>query len=283
MKSPFMFKEEIVKDPKKAVRRFLKESGRRDKDFLEKGKKYFGDEENLREFLHKFYLELAKQKIKESYSPDIIISHLINSVDEIDKIINTLYERVGEIYGLYRPEEFRKWQAKKMAETIMNEKGDSREGMGFDFDKPTLELLKEYAKEILNLIDLKENIIKNIEKKMDDFAKNLSTVLGPLLGAKMISIAGSLKNLANMPSSTIQVLGAEKALFRHLRKGTKPPKHGVIIQHPLVAKAKKNEKGRVSRAVAAKAAIAAKVDYYGGKFVGDKLLKEMEEKHEKNI
>jgi len=81
-----------------------------------------------------------------------------------------------------------------------------------------------------------------------------------------------------MPSSTIQMLGAEKALFRHLRTGAKPPKHGIILQHPLVASAKKANRGKYSRSLADKISIAVKADYFKGKFIGDKLKKELEEK-----
>jgi len=87
-----------------------------------------------------------------------------------------------------------------------------------------------------------------------------------------------LKKLAEMPSSTIQLLGAEKALFRHMRTGAKVPKHGILIQHPLMAKTKKEIHGKVARALADKISIAAKVDYFKGKFVADKLKKMLEEK-----
>jgi len=94
--------------------------------------------------------------------------------------------------------------------------------------------------------------------------------------AKLIALAGNLKKLVEFPSSTIQLLGAEKALFRHMRTGAKAPKHGIIHEHPIVSKAK--EKGKAARAVADKISLAVKVDYFKGKFIGDKLRKELEEK-----
>jgi len=83
-----------------------------------------------------------------------------------------------------------------------------------------------------------------------------------------------------LPASTIQVLGAEKALFKHLIKGTPPPKHGFIFQHPLVRNAKRWQRGKISRAIAAKLAIAAREDYFGGNNISDKLLADIEERVE---
>jgi len=97
-----------------------------------------------------------------------------------------------------------------------------------------------------------------------------------MLGARLISIAGSLERLARLPSSTIQILGAEKALFRHLRSGAKPPKHGVILQHPIVSGAK--NKGRAARKLASKTAIAAKMDFYGNRDISKKLKEDLEAK-----
>jgi len=84
--------------------------------------------------------------------------------------------------------------------------------------------------------------------------------------------------LASLPSSTLQLLGAEKAMFRHLRSGKKPPKHGIIFQHPEIHRAPYWQRGNISRALAGKALIAAKVDRYDGEFIGDTLLKEFNEK-----
>ena len=108
---------------------------------------------------------------------------------------------------------------------------------------------------------------------------NLTAICGSLLGAKLVELAGGLKELINFPAGTVQLLGAEKALFRHIKKGNKPPKHGYIITHPLVANA--TNKGKAARTLANKILISAKVDYFKGDFVGDKL-KNLAEKQLKN-
>ena len=94
---------------------------------------------------------------------------------------------------------------------------------------------------------------------------NLVNVLGTQLAVRIVAAVGSLSRLARLPASTIQLLGAEKALFRHMSDGSPPPKHGLLYQHPSVKQAVRKDKGRVSRKLAAKVAIDSKIEYYGAK------------------
>ena len=102
-----------------------------------------------------------------------------------------------------------------------------------------------------------------LEKEMNNVAPNLAIILGTGVAARMLSRTGSLKKLSSLPASTIQVLGAERALFRSLKTGAPPPKHGILFQHTLVHAAPRWQRGKIARAVAAKAVIAARVDVYG--------------------
>ncbi len=114
---------------------------------------------------------------------------------------------------------------------------------------------------------------------MDEVAPNLKALVGGAkLAARLMSLAGGLKELAMMPASTIQVLGAEKALFRHLRTGAKPPKHGVIFQYPAINRSPWWQRGKIARALAGKLAIAARVDYFSGEYIGEELKKELEQR-----
>jgi nucleolar protein 56 len=108
-----------------------------------------------------------------------------------------------------------------------------------------------------------------LEETLVDTAPNLAAVAGPLVGARLISLAGSLERLSRMPSSTVQLLGAEKALFLHIKEGASPPKHGVIFQHPGVHSSPPWLRGRVARALAGKIAIAARADVAGTHRDGD--------------
>jgi nucleolar protein 56 len=106
---------------------------------------------------------------------------------------------------------------------------------------------------------------------MQKTAPNISALAGPLLGARLIKLSNGLKRMAILPSSTIQILGAEDAFFRFLKTGKKPPKHGIIFQYPEIRNAKREIRGKLSRTLASKLAVAAKIDAYKGEFIGDKL------------
>jgi len=123
-----------------------------------------------------------------------------------------------------------------------------------------------------------KQIEKQIEQNMQTVAPNISTIVGPLIGARLLSLAGGIERLAVMPASTIQLLGAEKALFRFKKEGGKPPKHGVIFQHPLVNKAPRSIRGRISRTLASTIAIAAKADAFTKRDIAATLKQEMEKR-----
>jgi nucleolar protein 56 len=110
-----------------------------------------------------------------------------------------------------------------------------------------------------------------------DAAPNVSDLAGPTLAAKLIEKAGGLKRMAMMPSSTLQILGAEKALYRALKTKARPPKHGLIFQHPYVNAAPRELRGLRARHLAAKLSIAARADAFSGNSIADQLKKELEE------
>ena len=112
---------------------------------------------------------------------------------------------------------------------------------------------------------------------MQETAPNLTNIAGYLLGARLLSIAGSLPKLASMPSSTVQVIGANNALFKHLKGKAPSPKHGVIFRHPLINSAPRKLRGKIARAVASKISLAARYDCYSGEIKGN-LPNELEKK-----
>lgn len=141
-----------------------------------------------------------------------------------------------------------------------------------------LEWMRVFCNQILDLFKLRDRAEKHLEDLMKDVAPNMSFLMGSTLSAKLISIAGSLNRLAMMPSSTLQVLGAEKALFRALKTGARPPKHGIIFQYAPIHQAPRWQRGKIARALSGKVSIAARIDAFKGEFRGEALKKELEKR-----
>ena len=148
--------------------------------------------------------------------------------------------------------------------------------MGGNIDKNDHAAIVNLAKIVRSLINEQEHLESYIEKTMQAHCPNFTALAGSVIGGRLLRGAGSLKNLAMMRASTIQLLGAERALFRHIKTGAKPPKFGFIAQHKLVQNAKTSEKGKVARTIADKLFILARVDYFKGEFIGDKMTQELE-------
>ena len=221
----------------------------------------FAKKYNVRFDFQNFMIGFTRHKIKGAFSKDKLIIQASNMHDELSKIINMFYERLSEWYGLYWPEKVKEIEhVEDFAEIVGKER--SGQSMGFDIGDKDLEIIKKTGEEIKSLISMRKNISEYMKEQMNSIAPNTAGIAGVNLGAKLISAAGSLEKLAMMPSSTIQVLGAEKALFRHIRSGAKPPKHGILLSHELMPKVKKENRGRLARVLASKISIAAKIDFY---------------------
>jgi len=238
--------------------------------------------------LRKKLIEETKKKIKASVKKDNLIIQAVNSIDEADRAANTLAKRLREWYSFYLPEfsnsiashqKFAELILKKSKKELLAEiKLSPEKSMGADLEKEDLDAMFELAKALGGLYNYKEKELKYLEAAAKKHCPNVTALAGHLIAAKLISLAGSLEKLSAMPSSTIQLLGAEKALFRHLTTGAKSPKYGILHEHPLILNAKKSEHGRIARLLADKIAIAAKVDFFKGDFVGDRLKKEIEKR-----
>ncbi len=264
------------------------------------------DKTDFFEKLHTIMLELTRRKLRRAAEKrDLLAVQAIRAIDDIDKTINLYVARLREWYSLHFPEldelvrehldyakivhelghrsnitvdnlkklGFSEEKAKRIAEA-------AAKSMGADLSDFDIEYIKTLAGIILDLYKLRETLGEYIEAVMKEVAPNITALVGPKLGARLLSLAGGLENLAKLPASTIQVLGAEKALFRALRTGGKPPKHGVIFQYPAIHRSPRWQRGKIARALAAKLAIAAKVDYFTGRFIGDKLKEELEKRIE---
>jgi nucleolar protein 56 len=248
---------------------------------------HFNDPKYLLKF-REANLIITKRKVAESLRPDHLIIQAVNNIDEIDKVGNTLARRLREWYELYNPEfsksiesheKFAELIVKKSKDELLKEIGVSAsESMGAEVKGEDLDAIMELAKGLDALYQMRERQVKYVEASMKKHLPNVNAIAGAMIGAKMLAFARSLKRMVLFPASTIQLLGAEKALFRHIKTGAKSPKYGVIVNHPLVARLKPKDKGRAARVLADKISIAAKIDYFKGDFKGDSLLKEVKEK-----
>lgn len=261
--------------------------------------------------LRDFAIELSSSRVKEaSEKLDLHIVQSINALDELDKIINTIGTRMREWYGLHYPELDNLVQSQVAHAEIISRAGSrdkitkeilesvgmqdkkveiiidgAKRSRGGDMTPENLAIVKKLADQVILQSDLRRILSDHIEAAMEVVAPNVKELLTAAVGARIIAKAGSLARLAVLPASTIQVLGAEKALFRALKTGARPPKHGILFQHPLIHSAPKWQRGKIARAVASKVAIAARIDYYrhAGKDaqISEKLNTRLEEIREK--
>jgi nucleolar protein 56 len=236
-------------------------------------------------------LILVKRIVAESVSTDTHIIQSINAIGELDKVCNTLVKRIREWYGYYYPElsrntpdneQFIKGLLQKTKEEHMTENNESESMgpmIGATITENDLNMILAFARQVDDLYLEREKLINYIDNTLMVYCPNMYTLTGGLIGAKLLEKAKSLKHLAMMPSSTIQLLGAESALFRHLRnKKIRPPKHGLILSHPYVINARRDKRGAAARMFAAKISIAVRVDYFKGEFIADQLKEELEKK-----
>ena len=197
------------------------------------------------ELLHKATLIIAKDKVdSELASEDLQVIQMVNTLDDFIQTSNLLYERLDC------------WSI--------------------------LPTSKDKIQPLNNAITTIKNEMKILEKQIDidmrKIAPNISAMSGPLIGARLISLAGGIERLATMPSSTIQLLGAEKALFRYKKEGGKPPKHGVIFQYSQINRNPREIRGKIARIFASKLAIAAKADAFTKRDISKELKDELDKR-----
>ncbi|MFH1591159.1 MAG: hypothetical protein ABIC95_04495 [archaeon] len=236
--------------------------------------------------LRKRNLALTKQQIKESFSPDQLIIHAINAVEDLERVSNTMLGRLGERLGLVAPEASERLRGSirlaELAAVPDLPKALKAAGltttMGAKVEKADSAAIRTFADAAVRVEKEHGAQEAYLEAIMNRICPNLTVLAGAALGAKLIRHAGSLKHLGELPSSTLQVLGAEKALFRHIVTGARPPKYGVISQHPIILQAKRAHHGKLARLLADKIMIAVRVDYFGGAPIAEKLKEELDKR-----
>ena len=246
--------------------------------------------EDAEEIIREVSMDISNLRIKEmSSNPDLQAMESVQALDEVDKTANIISARLREWYGLHFPEltsmvddnisltkliinfKSRPNYDAGLLEQMGYSKAKSkaietaaRESRGADLRDEDISRIIQLAEEAQHLFSLRDKLASHVEKTMREVAPNLSEVAGATIGARLIARAGGLQKLSILPSSTIQILGAEKALYRALKSGARPPKHGILFQHASVHSAPKWQRGKVARSLAGKMAIAARVDTFRG-------------------
>lgn len=248
------------------------------------------------------FLKKSKESVKEALkSRDMLLGSATRTIDDLDKTINLLSERFEEWYGVYFPElrmpdKIKYCEAALLLDLEDLDKKELASSLG---DKKTAEIVaaaektlgtklsKQDRSEMLSLAHLILSLDKS-RKKYEEYQKmlaeelcpNMSAVAGSDIAAKLVSHVGSVSKLAMFAASAIQVMGAEKALFKHLKNHKiPPPKHGIIFQHVRISSSPKKVRGRIARALANKLSVAAKADAFTKRSISSQLKKEFDERY----
>ena len=252
--------------------------------------KDFKDETEYIKKLQEFCLKKSIDEVKSHLGEEDLIGIYVKFLETIDEIINSWFEITFELFTIYHPEssielkDLESFQTlvttdKKKLDKLYN---DDFKSMGFEFSKKDIEILKSSIKELQSLIERKIIFEKRTKELGKKIAPITCKIAGELVTAKLLSLSKGLRKLMLMPSSTIQVLGAEKALFRHLitNKRARPPKHGVIFYSDWILLTKDNNRGKMARALASKLAITSKLDYFKGKDISTSLNNDLNKKRD---
>ncbi|TNM88549.1 hypothetical protein fugu_004803 [Takifugu bimaculatus] len=238
-----------------------------------------------------------------------MIIQSIALLDQLDKDINTFSMRVREWYGYHFPElikivsdnsmycrlarlignrkELTEESLEGLEEVVMDAAkartilDASRSSMGMDISPIDLINIERFSDRVVSLAGYRLELQEYLRSKMSQVAPNLAALIGEVVGARLISHAGSLTNLAKYPASTVQILGAEKALFRALKTRGNTPKYGLIFHSTFIGRAGAKNKGRISRYLANKCTIASRIDCFSElptSVFGDKLREQVEER-----
>nr|XP_014345519.1 PREDICTED: nucleolar protein 56 isoform X2 [Latimeria chalumnae] len=250
----------------------------------------------------------AKVKFNVNRADNMIIQS-ISLLDQLDKDINTFAMRVREWYGYHFPElikivsdnylycrlvkfiknrkELSEEKLEGLEEIVMDSAKAqaileaSRSSMGMDISPIDLINIESFSNRVVSLAEYRKSLQEYLRSRMSQVAPSLSALIGEVVGARLISHAGSLTNLAKYPASTVQILGAEKALFRALKTKGNTPKYGLIFHSTFIGRAAAKNKGRISRYLANKCTIASRIDCFSEvptSVFGDKLREQVEER-----
>jgi len=247
------------------------------------------------------FMKKARATVMQALrSRDMLLASVTRSIEDLDKSINLLGERYEDWYGIYLPELKAEDKLQFCSATLIldRENMDEKELAAILGQKRAADLVvaaknslgaklspKDHseclsmARAIISLEKLRKDYEEYQKELANELCPNMSEVGGPDIAAKLVSHVGSLARLAVLPASAIQVLGAEKALFKHLRnKRIPPPKHGIIFQHARISSSPKAVRGKVARVLANQLCLAAKADAFSKRKISPMLIKKFDDR-----
>lgn len=220
-------------------------------------------------------LRVRKQLALSHAETDRVLAQEVRAIDDLVRTANLLVERLREWYALHAPEATRLVTDAETLARLVADKGDrgsvmaaidqakmAESSLGSDLDPADMAVLRGFAVALAAVHDSWHALERRVQDLMATVAPNVAHIAGPVIGARMIALSGGLDRLASWPAGTVQILGAETALFRHIKEGTKPPKHGILFQHPSVHQAPPWQRGSIARILALATAKAAKADAF---------------------
>ena len=213
---------------------------------------FAADRDEYYERLHEATVHATREAVRErERADDRQLIHCVRAMDDAERTANELAERVAE------------WAGALFDDAKPGVDG-ARSVTGHDAETAAERRAVSLAERVVDLADEADDLRAYIERAAPAVAPNLTRMAGPVLAARLIALAGGLGSLAKKPSGTVQVLGAEDALFAHLSGRAPSPKHGVIFTHDYVRNTRPEDRGSAARALAGKLTIAARIDHYAG-------------------
>ena len=262
---------------------FLRENFRR--LAVEKG--FVKDNSELNKIISGVAMLQTKTKISKGDRRDRLIVQSINALNDLDKILNLMTERLREWYGLHYPE-LRVADHEKFLEQVASYGSRDKfpgfsNSIGAQLGPEDIGMLKDYASRLKELYKLRKELERYLELVGPQEMPNTKTLLGSLLAARLLAATGSMERLAKMPSSTIQLVGAEKSLFKFLKskdKNARPPRFGILYVHPDISTARRELQGKIARLLSSKLTLAIRADFYSKNDISAQLLVDYKRKLE---
>lgn len=245
------------------------------------------DKEELREKA----ISQTRDELKQSVDKDELLVKAVKQLDQVNKDFTEEMERFRDWYSLHFPELESEISDDEELLKIIEKYGLERTEIkpfqeladgstGTELTDQDRDLLEQTVAHLSGMQELKDGLEDYVRRGAETEFMNLSSLLGPLLATRLVSLAGGLEELAKKPASTVQMLGAEKALFRYLHGEGTPPKHGILFEHQFVKSLPEEKRGKIARFLANKTVMAARIDQYGDEDKSEGLNREIQEKYE---